>query len=146
MRVTSLHWVLLVSSYTLSEIGSTRAFLSARGRSNGTRATATHTCNTTDQRRRIVHSLVGGTGCNPTSRDGHLVYSSTFAPPTLSECCHRGLAGLSIPARGSSAADLTTRYIPSRTACPETDWVGKSHRAPTPGPDNVVAWHSCSCR
>src|SRR5262249_15413473 len=49
-------------------------------------------------------------------------------------------------ARGSSAADLTTRYIPSQTPSLETDSVGKSHRAPTPGPDTVVAWHSCSCR
>src|SRR5689334_3723231 len=56
--------------------------------------------------------------------------------------CERGhgsLAGLSVPARGSSAADLTTRYIPSHTPSLETDSVGKSHRAPTPGPDTVVA-------
>ena|SRR5437016_11388302 len=71
---------------------------------------------------------------------------SSFPPPTLGERRHRGLAGLSVPARGSSAADLTTRYIPSRTPSLETDSVGKSHRAPTPGPDTVVAWHSCSCR
>jgi hypothetical protein len=36
-----------------------------------------------------------------------------------------------IPARGSSAADLTTRYIPSHTPSLETDSVGKSRRAPT---------------
>src|SRR5216683_695170 len=58
--------------------------------------------------------------------------------PYSGECGHSGLAGLGVPARGSSAADLTTRYIPSRTACPETDWVGKTRRAPTPGPDTVV--------
>jgi hypothetical protein len=58
----------------------------------------------------------------------------------------RGLAGLSVPARGSSAADLTTSYIPSRTPSLETDSVGKTRRAPTPGPDTVVAWHRCSCR
>jgi hypothetical protein len=44
----------------------------------------------------------------------------------------RGLAGLSVPARGSSAADLTTSYVPSRTPSLETDWVGKSHRGPGP--------------
>src|SRR5262245_31869728 len=69
-----------------------------------------------------------------------------LAPPTLGECRHRGLAGLSVPARGSSAADLTTRYMPSHTPSLETDSVGKTRRAPTPGPDTVVAWHSCSCR
>jgi hypothetical protein len=66
--------------------------------------------------------------------------------PALGECAHCILAGLSVPAHGSSAADLTTSYIPSHTPSLDTDAVGKSHRAPTPGPDTVVAWHSCSCR
>src|SRR5262249_7392935 len=72
--------------------------------------------------------------------------SQLLPSPTLGERSHGSLTRLSVPARGSSAADLTTRYIPSRTPSLETDSVGKSHRAPTPGPDTVVAWHSCSCR
>jgi hypothetical protein len=69
--------------------------------------------------------------------------SSSTGPMSLQA---GSLAGLSVTARGSSAADLTTRYIPSHTPSLETDSVGKSHRAPTPGPDTVVACHSCSCR
>jgi hypothetical protein len=78
------------------------------------------------------------------SESGHR--SRSLPPPAFGERHYRGLAGRSVPARGSSAADLTTRYIPSHTPSLETDWVGKTHRAPTPGPDTVVAWHSCSCR
>src|SRR5262249_23288951 len=77
----------------------------------------------------------------------HATRRSRLLPsPTLGERGNGSLTRLSVPARGSSAADLTTRYIPSRTPSLETDSVGKSHRAPTPGPDTVVAWHSCSCR
>src|SRR6266404_2426033 len=66
--------------------------------------------------------------------------------PHSGEFGHSVLAGLGVPARGSSAANLTTRYIPSHTPSLETDSVGKSHRVPTPGPNTVVASHSCSCR
>jgi hypothetical protein len=53
----------------------------------------------------------------------------------VANSCERGhgsLAGLSVPARGSSAADLTTSYVPSHTPSLETDSVGKSHRGPGP--------------
>jgi hypothetical protein len=50
----------------------------------------------------------------------------------------------------SARQDITgvdsPRCSRSRKPSLETDSVGKSHRAPTPGPDTFVAWHSCSCR
>jgi hypothetical protein len=45
-----------------------------------------------------------------------------------------------------TGVDSRPRCSRSHTPSLETDWVGKSHRAPTPGPDTFVAWHSCSCR
>src|SRR5262249_62194749 len=57
--------------------------------------------------------------------------TSTIPSPTLGERRHRGLARRRVPARGSSTADHTTKYIPYHSPSLQTDSIANSHRAPT---------------
>jgi hypothetical protein len=54
------------------------------------------------------------------------VRNASLPSPAFGERSHRSLARLGVPARGSSAADLTTRYIPSHTPSLERDIVAEA--------------------